>query len=118
MQSTRYCDYSKSKFFNRLTFIRPRWLSSVDYDRCSSNERRFFNCLNRIEYDYLKLRSLGYKPEQAREVLPLSIRTEFIQCGFEDDWEHFFDLRMRGTTGASHPDAKYIAEKAYEIYKA
>ena len=84
---------------------------------CSSNERRFFAGLNRIEYDYLKFRQLGYKPEQARELLPLSIKTEFIQCGFESDWEHFFDLRMRGTTGPPHPDAKYIAEKAYEQYK-
>ena len=117
MQSTRYCDYSKSKFFNQLTFIRPRWISSCDYEACSSNERRFFASLNRIEYDYLKFRQLGYPPEQAREILPLSIKTEFIQCGFEDDWDHFFDLRMRGTTGSPHPDAKYIAEKAYEIYK-
>lgn len=118
MQSTRYCDYSKNKFNNELTFIRPHWISSCEYDNCSSNERRFFAGLNRIEYDYLKFRQLGYKPEQAREILPLSIKTEFIQCGFESDWEHFFDLRMRGTTGAPHPDAKFIAEKAYEIYKA
>lgn len=117
MQSTRYCDYSKNKFNNELTFIRPYWISSCEYENCSSNERRFFAGLNRIEYDYLKFRKLGYKPEQAREILPLSIKTEFIQCGFESDWEHFFDLRMRGTTGAPHPDAKFIAEKAYEIYK-
>lgn len=118
MQSTRYCDYSKNKFNNELTFIKPHWIPSCERDKCTLDEQRLFNCLNRIEYDYLKLRQLGYTPEQAREVLPLSIKTEFIQCGFESDWQHFFDLRFVGTTGAPHPDAKYIAGKAYEIYNS
>lgn len=115
MQSTRYCDYSKNKFNNELTFIRPHWISSCDRDACSFNEQRFYNCLNRIEYDYMKLRQLGYKPEQAREVLPLSVKTEFIQCGFEDDWQHFLDLRLRGTTGAPHPDMKIVAQQLNDI---
>ena len=48
--------------------------------------------------------------QQARNVLPLSTKTEFVMCGFSGDWAHFFDLRALGTTGAPHPQAKELAE--------
>ena len=52
----------------------------------------------------------GYTPQQARQVLPNALKTELVMTGFVSDWQHFFDLRARGTTGAPHPDAKALAE--------
>ena len=67
----------------------------------------------------MKLRTkYNWPAERARKCLPLDIATVFIQCGFEEDWDNFFNQRVLGTTGTPHPDAKYIAEMIYEEYKA
>jgi thymidylate synthase (FAD) len=75
----------------------------------SFENRFFYNCVC-AEASYNKLISLGYKPQQARVVLPLSVKAEGIMTGFASDWRHFFDLRAIGTTGAPHPQAKELAE--------
>lgn len=67
---------------------------------------------NRI---YDKRYKTGFKnnpwtPQQARQVLPNALKTELVMTGFVSDWNHFFDLRARGTTGVPHPDAKALAE--------
>lgn len=56
------------------------------------------------------LNTHGLTPQQARQVLPNALKTELVMTGFISDWQHFFDLRARGTTGAPHPDAKALAE--------
>ena len=56
------------------------------------------------EKQYFQLLELGWKPQQAREVLPLCTATEIIHTAFVSDWKHFFDLRYFGTTGAPHPN--------------
>lgn len=112
MQSTRYCCYSKSKFGNQLTFIKPS----------DNGENKRVDRLTRL---FWKASEIGYKwliqaharAEQARRILPLDIKTEFIQCGYEEDWDNFFNQRYFGTTGKPHPDAKYIAKQAYEQYQ-
>ena len=53
---------------------------------------------------------LGWKPQEARAVLPNALKTELVVTGFASDWNHFFDLRAKGTTGAPHPQAKELAE--------
>ena len=58
---------------------------------------------------------MGCKPQQAREVLPLSLATEVVYTAFLDDWTHFFDLRYRETTGSAHPNAKQIATIAHDL---
>lgn len=121
-ESTRYCNYSKDKFGNELTFIIPPWcnipenldtkelLKLEEMIAMNSFENRFFyNCIC-AESSYNELISLGYKPQQARVVLPLSIKAEIIMTGFASDWRHFCDLRTIGTTGAPHPQAKELAE--------
>ena len=62
------------------------------------------------EWSYMNLIRLGWKPQQARRILPLDLVTELVHTAFVSDWNHFFDLRARGTTGAPHPDAKALAE--------
>lgn len=118
-ESTRYCNYSKDKFGNELTFIQPCWLDDERLKlygpyhtiiRDKSPESIFIANLNNAERDYLDLISLGWKPQEARAVLPNSLKTELVVTGFTSDWNHFFDLRARGTTGAPHPQAKELAE--------
>lgn len=118
-ESTRYCNYSKDKFGNELTFIQPCWLDDERLKlygpyhtviRDKSLESIFIASLNNAEKDYIDLIDLGWKPQEARAVLPNSLKTELVVTGFTSDWSHFFDLRARGTTGAPHPQAKELAE--------
>lgn len=124
-ESTRYCNYSKDKFGNELTFIQPCWLDDERLKlygpyhtviRDKSPESIFIANLNNAERDYLDLIGLGWKPQEARAVLPNSLKTELVVTGFVSDWNHFFDLRARGTTGAPHPQAKELAEPLMEEF--
>lgn len=126
-----YCNYSKDKFGNELTFIIPCWtnLPEQDYgsrvnpkvfNRGYTNgiETAFVNSLRITEAYYLNLLNEGWTPQQARAVLPNALKTELVMTGFVSDWNHFFDLRARGTTGAPHPQAKELAEPLMgEFYK-
>lgn len=118
-ESTRYCNYSKDKFGNELTFIVPSWLDELELQRYGayhtqirSNhpEEVFVASANIAERAYKNLINNGWTPQQARQVLPNAIKTELVMTGFVSDWHHFFDLRALGTTGAPHPDAKALAE--------
>lgn len=123
-QSTRYCNYSKDKFGNELTFIKPCWFDSSLIDDTghwdantfyrmptqSVEESAFLGTLLSAEKSYFNLLECGWQPQQAREVLPLSTATEIIHTAFASDWKHFFDLRLYGKTGASHPNMKQLAE--------
>lgn len=118
-ESTRYCNYSKDKFGNEITFIKPCFLDDSKLAlygpyhtviRDKSPESIFIASLNNAEKDYIDLIDLGWKPQEARAVLPNALKTELVVTGFASDWNHFFDLRARGTTGAPHPQAKELAE--------
>ena len=117
-ESTRYCNYSKDKFGNELTFIIPSWCSSLiegseqEYSpfEINGDEVEFMNALQNAQNSYLSLLKLGWKPQEARTVLPNSLKTELVVTGFTSDWKHFFGLRAIGTTGVPHPQAKELAE--------
>lgn len=118
-ESTRYCNYSKDKFGNEITFIKPCFLDDSKLAlygpyhtviRDKSPESIFIASLNNAEKDYIDLIDLGWKPQEARAVLPNALKTELVMTGFVSDWNHFFDLRAKGTTGAPHPQAKELAE--------
>ena len=64
----------------------------------------------RIERGYKNLIANGMRPQMARDILPLALKTELVMTGFVSDWDYFFDLRAKGTTGSPHPDAKALAE--------
>lgn len=114
-ESTRYCNYSKNKFNNELTFIQPDWLSDehiIDYKE-KTEHHPYFAMLKREEQDYLTLINNGWTPQQAREVLPLGIKSELISCGFEDVWKNFF---YRRCAKDAHPMAREIANKLHEEF--
>lgn len=119
-ESTRYCNYSKDKFGNELTFIIPCWIKDLEeksylahaeyhHTKEDASKQWYDVCMN-SEFVYEDLIRLGWKPQEARAVLPNSLKTELVVTGFVSDWNHFFDLRARGTTGAPHPQAKELAE--------
>ena len=128
-ESTRYCNYSKDKFSNEITYICPCWL---DYDRVQelteianrdnkevyrmghdeslSMEERglcsFVYDMSNHEHGYLFQISAGWKAQEARAILPNSLKTELVMTGFVSDWKHFFDLRC---PGSAHPQARELA---------
>lgn len=121
-ESTRYCNYSKDKFNNEVTFIKPCWLDDEKLKlygpyhtviRDKSPESIFIANLNNVERDYLDLIKLGWTPQQARSILPLGIKSELISCGFEDAWENF--MRRRDAPDA-HPMAQEIAKPMHQKF--
>ena len=119
-ESTRYCNYSKDKFNNELTFIKPCCLNDEklklygDYHtviRDKSPESIFIANLNNVEKDYLDLIKLGWTPQQARQILPLSTKVQTIHTAFESDWAEFISLRANACSGSVHPNMKVIADK-------
>ena len=117
-ESTRYCRYSANKFNNELTFIKPCWTNIPEGDygdifnpkepdiTLAPNEYAFINILRESEKYYIGLTNNSWKAEQARDILPLSLKTELYMCGYAEDWEKFFGLRCAPN---SHPQARELA---------
>lgn len=124
-ESTRYCNYSKHKFGNEVTFIKPCWLNiplgdygiaSLPGDNIlglSGGARIFVDSLLDAEDYYLTLLGQGWTPQQARSVLPLGIKSELISCGFEDAWKNFF---YRRDAKDAHPMAQEIAKPMHKEF--
>ena len=136
-ESTRYCNYSKDKFNNEITFVIPSWMDfpeiSIDlgnYDKTSVRskdgnvhiidtrppyvEGDFIRSLCEAESNYLSIVRNGWTPQQAREVLPLAVKSELISCGFEDAWSNFF---YRRCAKDAHPMAREIAIPLQKRFK-
>lgn len=103
-ESTRYCNYSKDKFGQELTFIEPSW--EFPSSNIVNTRERFEAILKEAEANYMELITLGFKPQEARAVLPNALKTEIVVTGFIDDWKHFFELRC---SNAAHPDIRKLA---------
>lgn len=115
-----YCNYSKDKFNNEITYILPCWMndrqknmSLEGRDICGNTyaEVCFKENLIKIEKTYFTLLKEGWKPQEARAVLPNALKTELVMTGFVSDWKHFFRLRSRiAKTGKPHPQAQELAD--------
>lgn len=129
VESTRYCNYSKDKFNNEITFIAPYWVDNVSLDNVdnylhgqeyeiSFGTITLVNALSHSESCYLSLIKDGAKPQEAREILPLATKCDMIMTGFVSDWEHFFSLRTSiiAETGMPHPDASALADPLYKEF--
>lgn len=110
MESQRYCNYSKDKFNNEVTFILPPWISTkyfnIGQERFTISDVEWSASLVASEKSYFELLKQGWKPQEAREVLPNATKTELIMTGFVSDWKHFFELRC---DNAAHPQARELA---------
>ena len=97
-ESSRYCCYAKDKFGKELTFINPCF-----WEPDSDNYARWFHEMDEAEKTYLAMIESGATPEQARDILPMSIKTEIVMTANLREWRHFLKLRAEGVTGKPHP---------------
>ena len=129
-ESTRYCNYTKDRFGNELTLIIPsgadlnegRYYMTMineelycigdgflvpyfDKDECKFIQR----CIG-IEEDYTYFILKKWSPQQARDILPLCLKTQVIHTAYADDWEEFFNLRTVGISGPPHPMMKELTK--------
>lgn len=113
-ESTRYCNYSKSKFGNELAFIEPCFWK--DEDPNNDEKRKILNsALEKIEQSYLELISIGVQPQEARAILPNLLKTEIVMTMNLREWRHFLKLR---TNKASHPQMREVAGMILRFFKA
>ena len=113
-ESTRYCNYSKDKFDNQLTFILPCWFKIVIegiYDYFDNGpgeltpEYRWLRMMQEIEMQYKTLIKDGWNPQQARSILPNSLKTEIVATANLREWKHILTLR---TSQQAHPQMREI----------
>lgn len=100
-ESTRYCNYGKS---GAVAFIKPCYLG---YDTTPFDN--WVDSCMRAERDYLDMLDNGYTPQEARAVLPISLKTEVVMTANLREWRHFFSLRACGSTGKPHPQMLEVA---------
>lgn len=110
-ESTRYCNYSQGKFGNEITVIKPLFFDEGTPEYIIWEE----SCMQ-AEKAYNELIEMGRSPQEARSVLPNSLKTEIAVTMNLREWIHFFNLRALGTTGAPHPQMKEIAMMVLEEF--
>ena len=143
-QSTRYCNYSKDKFGNEIAIALNADIDEDDAvqeytaleasygedyttifkglcQEIIDNKNSLWSVVTTwlfgnmaSEFSYMNLLKMGWSPQQARRVLPLDLHTELVHTAYEDDWQHFIDLRSKGTTGKPHPDMQLIGDMINE----
>ena len=111
-ESTRYCNYNKDKFGNELTFIKPLFFDPNTYDY-----RMWENAMEQAEYRYMQLIQNGRTPQEARSVLPNSVKTEVVMSTNYREWRHFFKLRAARATGPAHPQMEELTRPLLEELK-
>ena len=107
-ESTRYCNYSKDKFGNECTFIEPCWFKDDTY------YAPYESALAVAEQAYFSLLDMGWVAQQARAVLPNSLKTELIMTGTIDQWRGFF--KLRDDKQHAHPQAYELAHPLHEEF--
>ena len=108
-ESTRYCNYYNDKFGNELTFIKP-----VFWDENSKEYELWHNSMQIIEDAYNKLIAMGAKPQEARSILPNSLKTEIVVTMNLREWRHFFKLRV---SERAHPQMREVACAMLDKFK-
>lgn len=129
-ESTRYCNYDRDRFGNEITCIIPYYcldliegnsydLSICKYDltqseNLSEKSDKWVKSMCQAEQNYMYLINNSCIAQEARDVLPLGVKSELISCGFEDAWSNFF---YRRCAKDAHPMAREIAIPLQEKFK-
>ena len=129
-ESTRYCSYDKDRFSNEITCVIPHYCpdliegNSYDLYTCkfeltqteglSERSAKWIESMCQDEQNYMDLIDEGCTAQEARDALPLGIKSELISCGFEDAWSNFF---YRRCANDAHPMAREIAIPLQEKFK-
>lgn len=106
-ESTRYCNYSKDKFDNQLTFIIPSWIELHTEIECGQDNptATWYDCMLQAELAYNNLINEGWQPQQARSVLPNSLKTEIVVTANIREWRTIFKQR---TSKSAHPQMRQL----------
>lgn len=104
-ESTRYCNYSGGKFGHEITVIRPSWAIGHNLNQSFKYSTWRSSCID-AERGYFEMLNNGATPQEARSVLPNSLKTEVVMTANMDGWKHFFDLRC---DLSAHPDMQVVA---------
>ena len=129
-ESTRYCNYSQSKFGNEIAVIEPIFFRQIseeykrilngayeDVNDALSNIRmtdaikryaRWYETCKSSEHGYFQMIELGATPQEARSVLPNSLKTDIIVTANMREWRHILALRAAGVTGKPHPQMSEV----------
>lgn len=99
-ESTRYCNYSKDKFDNGITFIKPFF-----WEEGTAEYSNWEHAMKAVEAAYLGAIYMGASPQEARSVLPNSTKTEIVITANYREWRNFFRLR---TAKAAHPQMREV----------
>ena len=112
-ESTRYVRYD-----GEMEFIRPVWWmrpsSNIEDVNMGVAQDEWMNTLIATERSYIRLLDLGWRPEQAREVLPNSLKTEIVTTANLREWRHIFKLR---TSKAAHPQIRDLMKSCLNGFK-
>jgi len=116
-ESTRYCNYSGG-----ITFVIPPWISLQEreyfygeYIEADEEILIWLATMWNTEKNYISLLSLGWAPQQARSVLPNSLKTEIVVTANFREWRHIFKLRC---TKAAHPQMREIMIPLHKAVKS
>ena len=110
-ESTRFCNYSNDKFGNELTFIKPIFNK---YNCDAGMYDTFEDTCRFIEKRYFEMLKHGATPQEARSILPNSLKTEIVMTMNLREWRHFFKLRC---DKAAHPQTREIANMILKEFK-
>lgn len=108
-ESTRYCNYSKDKFSNEITVIRP-----ADIKEGTPADADWTAAMESAEKFYFALLADGCRPQTARSVLPTCTKTEIMVTMNLREWRHF--IRLRGSE-AAHPDIRLLALDLWKQFR-
>lgn len=105
-ESTRYCNYAKGKFDKQITCIWPHGMDDKDL-----RYMEWIAAMEDAEKHYFKMIEAGFKPQIARGVLPIDLKTEIIMTCNLRQWRHVFRLR---TDSAAHPQMQELMGMLYK----
>ncbi|MCR5797345.1 MAG: FAD-dependent thymidylate synthase [Eubacterium sp.] len=115
-ESTRYCNYAVDKFGNEITVI--DLATGFKYDLNDEKDKAKYEiwtkAMEDAEKHYFELLELGATPEEARSVLPNSLKTEIVVTMDLRSWRHFFRMRV---DSHAHPQMRQVAREAFDIFK-
>ena len=115
-ESTRYCNYSKDKFQNQISVIDLSTGFSYDLDDLADSRKYqiWRDAMEASERYYFQMLEAGASPQEARSVLPNSLKTELVMTMNLREWRHFFRLRI---DGGAHPQMRELAILILEVFK-
>ena len=108
-ESQRYCNYCGDKFSNELTFVKPCY-----WNESSSHYEVWLDAMEYAENVYMLMIENGASPQEARAILPNSVKADITITANWREWRHILNLRAIGTTGKPHPSMAAIMKPLLE----